>query len=132
MPAALAAADACIAILKPIEMYKTTYPNKVFDYMAAARPTILAIDGVIREVVEKEGGGIFVPPGDASAVAYAIVTLEKDRAKAKALGEAARAYVVEHFDRDKQAKEFVALLMTLAEPGRTGFSTKHAETAEKI
>jgi len=133
MPAVLAASDACIAILKNIPMFKTTYPNKVFDYMAAARPTILAIDGVIRDVVEKAGGGIFVPPGDASALAYAVVTLEKDRAKAKAMGEAARAYVVEHFDRDKQSKEFVALLMTLAEPGRTGFCTaKHAETAEKI
>ena len=52
MPSALAAADACIAILKPVEMYKTTYPNKVFDYMAAGKPVILAIDGVIREVVE--------------------------------------------------------------------------------
>ncbi|MBN2499236.1 MAG: glycosyltransferase family 4 protein, partial [Anaerolineales bacterium] len=29
MAQALAAADACIAILKPIEMYKTVYPNKV-------------------------------------------------------------------------------------------------------
>ena len=38
MPLALAAADVCIAILKPIEMYKTVYPNKVFDYMAAGRP----------------------------------------------------------------------------------------------
>ena len=38
MPAALAGADACLAILKPIEEYKTTYPNKVFDYMAAGRP----------------------------------------------------------------------------------------------
>ncbi len=37
MPNALAAADACIAILKPLEEYKTTYPNKVFDYMAAGR-----------------------------------------------------------------------------------------------
>ena len=52
MPAALAGADACIAILKPLDAYKTTYPNKVFDYMAAARPVVLAIDGVIREVVE--------------------------------------------------------------------------------
>jgi glycosyltransferase involved in cell wall biosynthesis len=51
MPAALAAADACIAILKPIELYKTTYPNKVFDYMAAGRPVILAIDGVISQVI---------------------------------------------------------------------------------
>ena len=37
MPNALAAADVCIAILKPLEEYRTTYPNKVFDYMAAGR-----------------------------------------------------------------------------------------------
>src|SRR4030042_308659 len=35
MPSALAAADACIAILKPVEIYKTTYPHQVFDYMAS-------------------------------------------------------------------------------------------------
>ena len=29
MAATLAGADACLAILKPIEMFKTTYPNKV-------------------------------------------------------------------------------------------------------
>ncbi len=55
MAEALAAASVCIAILKPIELFKTTYPNKVFDYMAAGRPTILAIDGVIRQVVEAAG-----------------------------------------------------------------------------
>ncbi|MFW5714665.1 MAG: glycosyltransferase family 4 protein, partial [Brevefilum sp.] len=54
----LAAADACLAILKPIELYKTTYPNKVFDYMAAGRPVILAIDGVIRQVVEDADAGL--------------------------------------------------------------------------
>ena len=37
-------------------MFRTTYPNKVFDYMAAGRPTILAIDGVIRQVVDAAGG----------------------------------------------------------------------------
>jgi len=52
MSQALAAAEACIAILKPLEAYKTTYPNKVFDYMAAGRPIVLAIDGVIRAVVD--------------------------------------------------------------------------------
>ncbi|MCJ7432827.1 MAG: glycosyltransferase family 4 protein, partial [Anaerolineales bacterium] len=48
MATALAGADACIAILKPLDEYKTTYPNNVFDYMAAGRPVVLAIDGVIR------------------------------------------------------------------------------------
>ena len=31
--------------------------------MAAGRPVILAIDGVIREVVEKAEAGVFVPSG---------------------------------------------------------------------
>ncbi len=69
MAAALAGADACLAILKPIEEYKTTYPNKVFDYMAAGRPVVLAIDGVIRQVVEAAGCGIFAQPGDPPALA---------------------------------------------------------------
>jgi len=52
MPHALAAADACLAILQPLPLYSTVYPNKVFDYMAAGRPVLLAIDGVIHQVVE--------------------------------------------------------------------------------
>jgi hypothetical protein len=39
-------------------------PSQLFDYIAAARPTILAIDGVIRKVIEESCGGMFVPPGD--------------------------------------------------------------------
>ncbi len=54
----LAASDVCVATLKNIRMFSTTYPNKVFDYMAAGRPIALAIDGVIRQVVEAAGGGI--------------------------------------------------------------------------
>ena len=68
MPNALAAADACIAILKPLEEYKTTYPNKVFDYMAAGRAVVLAIDGVIREVVEAAQCGYFAEPGNAIGI----------------------------------------------------------------
>ncbi len=60
MPKILAASDACLAILMNIPMFRTTYPNKVFHYMAAERPTILAIDGVIRQVIESAGGGLYV------------------------------------------------------------------------
>jgi maleate isomerase len=33
-------------VLQRTEMFKTVYPNKVFDYMACERPTFIAIDGV--------------------------------------------------------------------------------------
>jgi len=113
MREALAAADACIAILKPVAMYKTVYPNKVFDYMAAGRPVILAIDGVIREVVEKAGAGIPVPPGDARALGEAIESLADDRLAGKAMGRRGRKYVEEHFDRTTLAEKLLATMQAL-------------------
>jgi len=99
MNQALAAADACIAILLPLELYKTVFPNKVFDYMAAGRPVILAIDGVIRTVVEEAECGIFVPPGDPQAMAKATCELSDNHELAHKMGQNGRRYLEEHFDR---------------------------------
>lgn len=106
----LAGSDACVAILKPLDLYKTTYPNKVFDYMAAGRPVILAIDGVIREVVDRAGCGIAVPPGDSAALAEAVRSLAGDRQHARAMGQAGRIYVEKHFSRRKTAERLALLL----------------------
>jgi glycosyltransferase involved in cell wall biosynthesis len=116
----LAASDACVACLKDVPMFRTTYPNKVFDYMAAGRPTILAIDGVIRRVVEDGRGGVFVPPGDDAALAEAVRELSRDLPRAHALGASARGYVVEHFDRRRQAAQFSACLTILVRHSRAG------------
>jgi len=62
MPDFLAATDACIVLLQDIPMFRTNYPNKIFDYLAAGASHILAIDGVIRKVVEEGAGGILVLP----------------------------------------------------------------------
>jgi glycosyltransferase involved in cell wall biosynthesis len=110
MPSALAAADACIAILKPVEMYKTTYPNKVFDYMASGKPVVLAIDGVIREVIENANGGIFVRPGDPDALSQAILLLADDPELAHRLGHQARIYVESHFERVILALRFLEIM----------------------
>lgn len=99
MPMALAAADTCIAILKAIPLYATTYPNKVFDYMAAGRPVVLAIDGVIRDVVETAQAGIYVQPGDADALAEAITRLCNDSDLTHRMGAAGRKAIEEQFDR---------------------------------
>ncbi len=106
----MGAADICIATLRNIPMFKTTYPNKVFDYMAAGRPTVLGIDGVIREVIESAEGGVFVQPGDAKALAEAVRSLAINPELRKRQGEMARAYVVQHFDRRQQALQFLDLL----------------------
>ena len=110
MPALIGASDACLAILKPIDAFKTTYPNKVFDYMAAGRPVILAIDGVIREVVEKAKAGVFVPPGNPDALAFAIMDMASHRDRGRKMGAVGREYVENHFSRAESAAQLAALL----------------------
>ena len=110
MAEVLAASDVCIASLQNIPMFKTTYPNKVFDYMAAGRPIILAIDGVIAEVVKKAHAGIVVPPEDDHAMAQAVEYLAHDNVLCGQMGRAGRAYVKAHFDRNRQAREFAELI----------------------
>ena len=114
MGRALAGANACLAILKPIEEYKTTYPNKVFDYMAAGRPIVLAIDGAIKEVIEAAGCGVFVKPGDPNALAEAILSLSADRERSKRMGAAGRKYLEEHFSRVQIADKLSGIFERMA------------------
>jgi len=114
MAGILAGADACLAILKPLEEYKTTYPNKVFDYMAAGRPVVLAIDGVIREVVEAAGCGIIAQPGNPAALVESIKTLAADPGRSRKMGLEGRKYLEEHFSRDKIAEKLLDLLTETA------------------
>jgi glycosyltransferase involved in cell wall biosynthesis len=123
----MAAADICVATLQNIPMFRTTYPNKVFDYMAAGRPTVLGIDGVIRDVIESAGGGIFVPPGNDLALARAVEQLTKDKAARVQMGRAARSHVTKHFHRHDQAAQFIDLIQRIA-AGIRNPSTGHSST----
>lgn len=113
MPAVIAAADVCLAILQNLEMFRTTYPNKVFDYMASARPTVLVIDGVVRQVIEASQGGAFVEPGNDEQLAKIILELSKDPGRVKQMGENARAYLVKNLDRRDKLAETLQLLIRL-------------------
>jgi glycosyltransferase involved in cell wall biosynthesis len=115
IPNVIAASDACIAILKPLDLYKTTYPNKVFDTMAAGKPVLLVIDGVIRQVVEGAQAGIYCAPGDPDALAEAILLLERDRMAARRMGENGRTYLKEHFSRAKIAQDLQQLLVRMTD-----------------
>ena len=114
MKQVLGAADVCVATLLSIPMFTTTYPNKIFDYMAAGRPIVCGIDGVIRKVVEDADAGVFAQPGDDEAIAGAIRRLRADPEKAAAMGRRGRDYVSEHFNRAEHALQFRELAERVA------------------
>lgn len=115
IPTAMAASDACIAILKPIPLFSTVYPNKVFDYMAAGKPVILAIKGVIREVIESVQAGIPVEPGDAMEVAQTIRKLADNPNLCNEMGRRGRLFVETHFDRAVLATNLEKIFITAVE-----------------
>ncbi|HKW78751.1 MAG TPA: glycosyltransferase family 4 protein [Candidatus Limnocylindria bacterium] len=108
------AADIGLAVLQPNPTFLTVYPNKIFDYMACARPIVIAIDGVARTLVaETIGSGIYAAPGDAHAIADAIRRLADDAAFRAAMGERGRAWVVANASRETIAANYLQVLRTL-------------------
>lgn len=109
----MVAADAGLATLRDIPGFRTTYPNKVFDYMAARIPTLLTIDGVIREVVEQAEAGVFLPPEDAIQLAEGLRRCSADRQACRQMGARGRRYVEQHFERARHAETLEAILLEL-------------------
>lgn len=115
MPEFCLAADVCLAILKKLSSFKLVYPNKLFDYMASGRPTILAVDGVARKLLEKGQGGIFVKPQSPKMLADAVLKLYKDRKLVEKYGRNARKYVASYFERKKIAEDLYLALIKVVQ-----------------
>lgn len=88
MPAALTAMDIALAPYPETEDFYFS-PLKVFEYLAAGRPMVASRIGQIAEVVKHGETGILTPPGNAEALAEAVLALLADPLRMKRLGEAA-------------------------------------------
>lgn len=106
----IAASDVCTAVLKKVDTFKTVYPNKVFDYMSAKRPIILAIDGVARKLVEDAGAGIYVEPENADEFAVAVIKMKNDLNLMRDFSENGYKYVCENFDRSILAEKYLDII----------------------
>lgn len=116
MPSVLKRANLCLATLQPLPLFATTYPNKVFDYMAAGRPTIVAIDGVIREVIETAQAGTYVPPGDGAALARAVVHYREHPSLMESHGRHGRCCVEGRFSRQRHGDMLASIFEEVAQP----------------
>ena len=80
-------------------------PNALMEAMVCARPVIATRVGGIPELISQNENGLLVYPRDSQALCDAIISLLKDRDKARMLGEAAKRLVTEKFGIDNMAKE---------------------------
>ena len=128
IPEVAAGADAfviCVRDLPGLYRYGVCM-NKLADYMALARPTIVAMDA-LNNPIEDCDGGLSVPPEDPEALAIAIESLRATSLDSRrAMGERAREYARRHLDTSVLARRLAEVLDAAIKP--TGRGNELAQT----
>jgi glycosyltransferase involved in cell wall biosynthesis len=111
MQSMLAHFDACYIGLKSEPLFRFgVSPNKLFDYMYAAKPIVYSIDSGNRPVDDAQCG-ISVKSEDPQAVAAAIMRLYSLPAEERRrMGDNGRTYVLKHHTFEMIALKFLELL----------------------
>ena len=96
-------------------------PSKVYGILAAGRPFIAGVepDSEPDLIVHEEGCGVRVAPGDARALADAILALRDDPQACIEMGRRARAALEARFDRPISAAAYERLFADALEAWRT-------------
>jgi glycosyltransferase involved in cell wall biosynthesis len=113
----LAGAHIALLVLRPIPVFDTASPNKLFDALAAGLPVIQTTQGWIKELLAQEDCGVTTLGNDPTALADAIWELAQDPARRARMGANAKRIARERFDRDRLADELLSVLQAVA-PGR--------------
>jgi glycosyltransferase involved in cell wall biosynthesis len=110
-PGMLSAADAFALPNRKGEFFKGNLPNKLFDFLASARPIVVAGAGETPELVTAAGAGLCGPPEDSQTMASLLVELANlPEAARMAMGARGRDYVFANYDRDRLSARFLAIL----------------------
>ncbi len=109
--AELARADACILHLKRVPTFAHgVSPNKLFDYLLAARPTLFCVNSP-NDPVTAAGAGLGVVPEDPEALADAMLNLAaRPVEELEEMGRRGRAFVMAEHEWDGLAQRFAAVL----------------------
>jgi glycosyltransferase involved in cell wall biosynthesis len=111
MPAVVKAVDVALVPLKNLPLFQGAIPSKVFEALAMKKPLLLGVDGEARQhFIEKAQAGLFFIPENESDLAKQILELANNPEKLIEMGQNARNYVSNHFNRDKIATEFLEVL----------------------
>ena len=108
VPAILSACDACFISFNNTSLWEMTIPAKLQSYMACGKPIVASASGETKRIIEEASCGICTSIGDPVDLAEGIRYLLKS--DCKLMGENARLYFDEHFDKKKLMDQLDALI----------------------
>jgi colanic acid biosynthesis glycosyl transferase WcaI len=108
-------ADVCLVSLKK-DIVAESVPSKTYTIMASGRPVIATVDENTEtsQLLHRAGCGLCVAPGDAGALAEAILSLYKNRPLCVQMGDQGRRYVLDHYSKHVASEHYLDLIKRFA------------------
>lgn len=110
IPRLLRSTDVSLVLLKKAEIFEKVIPTKMLEFMAAARPIVLGVDGQARAILDAAGGGIHIEPQNTAALIEAIRRLRNDPELRVRLGGNGRRYAEQNLSRESTARLYIEIL----------------------
>ncbi|MFB0517188.1 MAG: glycosyltransferase family 4 protein [Candidatus Neomarinimicrobiota bacterium] len=105
--------DVGLLILKGDQLFETSVPAKMFEYLAMKRPVIFATrKGEGSKLVEKHDCGLVIEPEDSTKLKEAILKLYSDSNLRKKLGLNGYRAVQQYYNRDIMADMMLDAIFT--------------------
>ncbi len=102
VPDYLSYSDAAILTLKDVDIFAATVPFRMQTFLACGKPVIASAEGAAGDIVDAAQCGFVSKPGDGGALAENIRRfIALPAAERQAMGQRARTYALDNFDRDK-------------------------------
>ncbi|MDG1332150.1 MAG: glycosyltransferase family 4 protein [Crocinitomicaceae bacterium] len=107
MPSILKSVDVALVPLRKLDIFQGAIPSKIFEALAMKKPLLLGVDGEARtHFIEKAEAGKYFEPENVDDLAENLIQMAENPDELIEMGERARYYVSENFNRDNIAQKF--------------------------
>lgn len=104
---------ASVIPLKPLPVFDTSSPNKLFESMAAGVPVIQTTQGWIKDFIEQHQVGLTVDGNNPQELADQLILLKDNPDMRNEMGRRSRAVAIQYFDKDYLAAKMLDILKSI-------------------
>ncbi len=104
--------------------WREGFPNVVLEAAATGIPVVTTFATGSRDAVVPEVTGLLIPPGSQAAIGEAVIQLLRDPERRHRMGEAGRAWVLDHYGNSRVLGRTVRYYQSLLDQNLPGGATE--------